>query len=97
MSTAAVATFLAGPVEAAASRPLRALWHACHGDWNVAHEEAQVSEDAESCWVHAMLHRAEGDSANAAYWYRKAGKPVFKGSLADEREQILTALLPPRL
>ncbi len=89
----AVQTFLAKPVDDATSRPLRALWHAAHGDWNAAHEEAQVGEDRESAWVHALLHREEGDQWNAEYWYKRAGKPVYKGSLADEREAMIAALL----
>jgi hypothetical protein len=90
---AAVETFLANPVEAAPTRPLKALWHAAHGDWNAAHEEAQAGEDRESAWVHALLHREEGDQSNAEYWYSRAGKPVFKGSLEDEREAMIAALL----
>jgi hypothetical protein len=88
--------FLDSPVTAIQTRPLRALWYAAHGDWTAAHEEAQVSEDPESCWVHALLHREEGEQGNAEYWYRKAGKPVFKGSIEDEREAMITALLLPR-
>jgi hypothetical protein len=89
----AVETFLASPLDAATSRPLRALWHAAHGDWTAAHEEAQSGDDRDSAWVHALLHREEGDQFNSEYWYRKAGKPVFKGSLKEEREQMIAALL----
>jgi hypothetical protein len=90
----AVETFLQKPANDAPDGPLRALWHAAHGDWTAAHEIAQVSEDRDSSWVHAYLHREEGDQGNAAYWYRRAGKPIFKGSLEDEREAMITALLP---
>jgi len=90
---AAIQTFLSSPVEAAPTRPLKALWHAAHGDWTAAHEEAQVGEDRESAWVHALLHREEGDQWNAEYWYRRAGKPVFTGTLDEEREQMIAALL----
>jgi hypothetical protein len=89
----AVETFLARPAVDTPAGPLRALWHAAHGDWTAAHEIAQASEDRDSAWVHAYLHREEGDQWNAEYWYRRAGKPVFKGSLADEREAMIATLL----
>lgn len=73
---------------------LRALWHAHRGDWEAAHQEAQEGNDADSAWVHALLHRQEGDQANAAYWYRRAGRPMFHGDLKTEQEAILAALLP---
>ena len=90
----AVEAFLANPAADAPAGPLRALWHAAHGDWTAAHEIAQTSDDRDSAWVHAYLHREEGDQWNAEYWYRRAGKPVFKGSLEEERETMITALLP---
>jgi hypothetical protein len=89
----AVTAFLAAPVQGAAAGALRALWHAAHGDWTAAHEEAQAGEDRESAWVHALLHREEGDQGNAEYWYRRAGKPVFRGTIADERDQMIATLL----
>ncbi len=92
MSTA-VEAFLAKPLEEIKGYPLRALWHAAHGDWNAAHEEAQQGEDRDSAWVHALLHREEGDQWNAEYWYGRAGKPVFRGSIAAEREAMIAALL----
>jgi hypothetical protein len=54
----------------------------------------QVSDEGDpSCdWVHAYLHRKEGDAANAAYWYRRAAKPVAKGALAEEWRSIVAAL-----
>jgi hypothetical protein len=54
---------------------LQALWHGLRGDWTAAHEIAQAHDDAAGAWVHAWLHRIEGDHANAAYWYRRAGRP----------------------
>jgi hypothetical protein len=54
---------------------IRAVDLALAGDWNGAHEIAQQDEaDPTSCWVHAVLHRIEGDAANARYWYRLAGQ-----------------------
>ncbi len=56
------------------SPALVALWHDAKGDWARAHEVAQDIDDATGSWVHAYLHRKEGDEGNAAYWYRKAGQ-----------------------
>jgi hypothetical protein len=72
---------------------LRALWHDARGDWRTAHETAQSVEDGSGAWVHAYLHRKEGDAANAAYWYRRAGKAVAIGPLDAEWECIVSALL----
>lgn len=72
---------------------LAGLWWDAKGDWNKAHESAQQDEGPQGAWVHAYLHRKEGDSANAAYWYRRAGKAVFSGSLTDEWSQIVSELL----
>ena len=69
-----VEAFANGPLEMAPTRPLRALWHAARGDWHNAHEEAQAGDDAACAWVHAMLHREEGDQSNAAYWYRQGSQ-----------------------
>ncbi len=77
----------------AVSAALVALWHDAKGDWERAHEVAQDVEDATGSWVHAYLHRKEGDEGNAAYWYRKAGKPVERGPLGVEWTRIVTALL----
>jgi len=72
---------------------LRALWHAARGDWKRAHEIAQDVDDPSGAWVHAYLHRKEGDPGNATYWYRQAGKPVATDSVEDEWNRIATALL----
>jgi hypothetical protein len=74
------------------SLALQALWHAAKGDWHGAHERAQAQEDRDGAWVHAYLHRQEGDDANAAYWYRRAGKPVALESLEEEWESIAQSL-----
>jgi len=73
--------------------PLAALWWAAKGNWNEAHKIAQDHQTADAAWVHAYLHRAEGDLGNAGYWYRQAGKPVAAGSLEIEWEQMVSALL----
>jgi hypothetical protein len=72
--------------------PLLALWWDARGEWQRAHEAAQSGEDADSAWVHAYLHRKEGDLANAGYWYRRAGRPVAQGPLAEEWSTIAVAL-----
>jgi hypothetical protein len=73
--------------------PLAALWWAAKGRWDEAHKIAQDQDTAASAWVHAYLHRVEGDLGNAGYWYRRAGKPVGSGSLDAEWEAISSALL----
>lgn len=75
------------------SPPLIALWHDGKGDWTVAHEIAQAIPDWKGSWVHAYLHRKEGDLANASYWYSRAGKQVSKASLEEEWEAIASALV----
>jgi hypothetical protein len=75
------------------SRALEALWHERRGDWNRAHEIAQEIPGPEGAWVHAYLHRREGDESNAAYWYNQAAKPIARGGLDDEWRAIVDALL----
>jgi hypothetical protein len=72
---------------------LRALWHDAKGDWDRAHTIAQDIDDAAAAWVHAYLHRKEGDPGNAAYWYRHARRPVATDSLDAEWSRIVAALL----
>jgi hypothetical protein len=66
------------------SPPLRALWLDARGDWDAAHKCVDVREDKDSMWVHAYLHRKEGDVGNARYWYARAGKPPCAGPLDEE-------------
>jgi hypothetical protein len=75
------------------SAVLRALWQDARGDWDAAHRIAQDVDDAQGAWVHAYLHRKEGDLGNAAYWYRRAGQPPASGSLQDEWARIFRDLL----
>ena len=73
---------------------LQALWWAGKGEWDRAHECAQQQEGDPACdLVHAYLHRQEGDLVNAAYWYRRAGKPVPSVELAAEWDTIAAVLL----
>jgi hypothetical protein len=78
------------------SLALQALWQDGRGDFDAAHELAQRDEGGEGDWVHAYLHRKEGDDSNAAYWYRRARRPVGRDSLQVEWETIVTALLGKR-
>jgi hypothetical protein len=81
----------AGP-DAALSPPLAALWWAAKGNWDQAHKIVMDEETREAAWVHAYLHRVEGDLGNAGYWYRQANQPVAKDSLDAEWERIVAAL-----
>ena len=58
------------------------------GDWKKAHELVQDIATTDAAWIHAYLHRKEGDEFNAGYWYSRAGKPFFKGSLEEEWSQL---------
>jgi hypothetical protein len=73
--------------------PVAALWWAAKGHWDEAHKIVQDEAGADAAWVHAYLHRVEGDLGNAGYWYRQAGKPVAAGSLETEWERIASQLL----
>jgi hypothetical protein len=75
------------------SQAARGLWWDGRGEWAKAHECAQEQDDAAGAWVHAYLHRKEGDAGNAGYWYRRAGKAPATSSLAQEWEAIARALL----
>ena len=78
------------------SRALKALWYDAKGDWHEAHRQAQGQKDEAGAWVHAYLHRVEGDQSNAGYWYRQAGKPACSDSLSEEWSAIVSALLSGR-
>jgi len=73
--------------------PLQALWWAAKSDWDQAHKIVMEEEGADAAWVHAYLHRVEGDLPNAGYWYRKAGKSVATGALVTEWDAIVAGLL----
>ena len=72
---------------------LAGLWWDAKGDWKQAHESAQQDEGVEGSWVHAYLHRKEGDQSNSAYWYGHVGKPVCREPLDAEWLSIVKALL----
>jgi hypothetical protein len=74
---------------------LEALWWAGKSAWDRAHALVQDEAGAEAAWVHAHLHRVEGDLANASYWYKRVGRPVASGGLEEEWSAIVAALLAP--
>ena len=73
--------------------PVQSLWWAAKGDWDRAHGIVMKDDSREAAWVHAYLHRVEGDLPNAGYWYRTAGKPIAAGPLEPEWAGIAAALL----
>ena len=75
------------------SLPLQALWWDAKGDWDKAHNCAQADQGAPGAAVHAYLHRKEPDIANARYWYNRAGRPEFTGSLQAEWDALAAELL----
>ncbi len=72
---------------------LRALWLDARGNWDGAHDAAQADRGGAGDWVHAYLHRKEGDAGNAAYWYRRARKPICSAPLEEEWVEIADTLL----
>jgi hypothetical protein len=72
---------------------LKALWYDGKENWNASHDIAQEIHSKDGSWIHAYLHRKEGDAGNAAYWYSKADKPVCKLSLEEEWEELVRAFL----
>jgi hypothetical protein len=76
--------------------PLQALWWSGKGRWELAHEIAQRVENGDGAWVHAHLHRVEGDLANAAHWYRRAGREVCSTSIDAEWRAISAEMLAAR-
>jgi hypothetical protein len=72
---------------------LQAMWFDGKDDWEGSHNIAQNINTSEGSWVHAYLHRKEGDLGNASYWYSRAGKPMPSRSLAEEWEEIVRTLL----
>ena len=72
---------------------LAGLWWDAKGNWKQAHESAQQDESPAGSWVHAYLHRKEGDSSNAGYWYRRADKPPVRSSFEQEWIEIAESLL----
>ena len=72
---------------------MKALWYDGKGDWDRAHQLAQSSSSADAAWVHAYLHRKDGDNGNASYWYNQAGKNFPKMTLVEEWEDLVQQLI----
>jgi len=72
---------------------LLAIRHGLRGDWHAAHELAQAQDDAVGAWVHAWLHRIEGDLGNAGYWYRRAHRPPCRDDTRTEGLAIARELI----
>jgi hypothetical protein len=85
---------LSGAAPAAGlAAPLAGLWWAAKGNWDQAHRIVQDDGSRDAAWVHAYLHRVEGDLGNAGYWYRQAGRPAATDSLESEWQRIVSALI----
>ena len=87
------ASIKAGVAPTSASKPVMALWYDARGDWEKAHECAQSDSSREAAWVHAYLHRKEGDQSNAAYWYSRAARTASSVPLGQEWSTIAQELL----
>ena len=72
---------------------LQSLWYDAKEDWTKAHTIIQDIEDSIAAWIHAYLHRKEGDIGNADYWYRRAGKKRPLTTLKEEWDHITETLL----
>lgn len=72
---------------------LRALWLDARGDWEASHNIAQEMHSPLGSWIHAYLHRKEGDEPNARFWYGMANKSFSDISLDDEREEIVLSII----
>ncbi|HUR11724.1 MAG TPA: hypothetical protein VM012_10170 [Flavitalea sp.] len=68
---------------------LLAMWYDAQKEWNAAHQAIQDVSDARAAQIHAYLHRKEGDTFNASYWYRKAGTTMPEVGLDQEWEQLV--------
>jgi hypothetical protein len=86
-------TSLAQPAPPDVPAPLKGLWLAAKGDWDRAHKLVQDDHGDDAAWVHAYLHRVEGDLPNARYWYGQARRPVATNALTEEWDAIVEALL----
>ncbi|MEM9157726.1 MAG: hypothetical protein AAGB46_01660 [Verrucomicrobiota bacterium] len=75
------------------SMAVQGLWWDRKGEWDKAHDCCQPPSDNETDWLHAYLHRKEGDLGNASYWYRRSGKPIFQGTLDEEWEGMVEELV----
>jgi len=78
---------------AGSSAALQALRWAANDNWDKAHRIVMNEHSRDCAWVHAYLHRVEGDPDNAGYWYRQARRKPATRPVASEWEEIVAALL----
>ena len=76
------------------SENLKALWYDAIGEWTKAHDIVQVTSGYDGDWIHAYLHRKEGDYSNASYWYSRIGRTRPNKELEEEWEELANPLLP---
>ena len=82
-----------GELPGGLSAPLEALWYEVRGEWKRAHEIVQAQSTTEAAWVHAYLHRKQGDEWNSKYWYRRAGSTFPEHSSFDQEWESLVNML----
>jgi hypothetical protein len=83
-------------IPAGISKALEGLWYDAKGNWEAAHEAVQSEDTLDCAWVHAYLHRKEGDKDNARYWYSQANRPLSQESLNEEWSTIVESLFTER-
>ncbi|MCP3915954.1 MAG: hypothetical protein GY711_10400 [bacterium] len=93
MDLAAFRATLEGDAPTLPSLALLALWHAAKGNWDAAHDLCNQAGSTDGDWVHAYLHRVEGDLSNADYWYRRAARARPEGTTEEEWSAIASELL----
>lgn len=93
MTIAELRQSLSSSVPPNVSVPLEALWHVAKGNWEKAHHLVQDQPEQAAAWVHAHLHRKEGDLSNAHYWYKRAARDTSHLNLHEEWEAIARSLL----
>ena len=96
MDLSAFRATLDGAEPPACRLALQALWHAAKGDWERAHELTNDTAGQAGAWVHAYLHRVEGDLSNADYWYARANRPRPSGATEQEWDTLVAELLGRR-
>ncbi len=72
---------------------LNSLWYDAKGNWEASHDIAQEMHNTMGSWIHAYLHRREGDEFNAGYWYRQAGRPFPNTTLAAEHQEMVESVI----
>lgn len=72
---------------------LKAMWYDLKGDWEASHDIAQEIPNPQGSWIHAFLHRKEGDEFNAGYWYRQAGRKFPNMTIEEEQQELVEYFL----